>query len=100
MFETYDKGLNSLSKAKHRFILKVLKLVRSCGPEYNFPLRLKEASGFDIHQKNKIFQTLTTFGIPIAFTGEEGKEDWSLLQSLLDKHLYGNDSLPDQDKAY
>ena len=73
----------------------MLKLVSKFGPEYNFTQKIKEESGFNFEQKNKIFQILTNFGIPISFNGEEGKEDWALLSQLLDKHLYGNESLPE-----
>lgn len=99
MFDIYEKGLSEQPKGSHSVIVKIMKLVSRCGPEFNFTTPLKEVSGFTCDQKNKIFQILTTFGIPIAFNNEEPREDWVLLQNLLDKHLYGSESLPDTEKV-
>ena len=39
----------------------------------------------------KIFEILTTFGVPIS---AEDKEDYHLLKMLVDKGLYGSEQLP------
>jgi hypothetical protein len=56
--------------------------------EIDFTSKVQEVTGFNYDQKMAIFKILTTFGIPIL-PGEEQKEDWVLLRSLIDKQIYG-----------
>ena len=61
-----------------------MQIVASKPPAYDFESKSKEITGFNYEQKVKIFQILTTFGIPVV-PSDEQKEDWLLLRSLLDK---------------
>jgi hypothetical protein len=45
---------------------------------FDFETKAKEITGFSFEQKQKIFQILTTYGVPYL-PGDDQKEDWALL---------------------
>ena len=49
---------------------------------------VKEASGFSLLEKNKLYEILINFGVPTVST-EDLKDDWELLRILLTKHSKG-----------
>ena len=51
-------------------------------PSFDFGEKVKEVSGFDLEQKQKLYEILTTYGIP-QLPEDEQKEDWRLLILLL-----------------
>jgi hypothetical protein len=69
-------------------------IVSSKSSPYDFVNKVQEISGFNFDEKIKVFEILSTFGMPVAVDEKgEVKEDYHLLKTLLDKAIYGNEHL-------
>lgn len=50
-------------------------------------------SGFNFEEKQKLYEILINYGVPVE-PADETKEDWQLLRTLLAKQTHGNESIP------
>jgi hypothetical protein len=48
-------------------------------------------SGFTLDEKNKLYEILINYGVPVNVIDEQ-KDDWELLRILLNKEVKGEDS--------
>eukprot|EP00347_Sterkiella_histriomuscorum_P008411 403345196 len=84
---------NMMTKRLKYIIKLVNQYLKSSNGKYDFEKtdHVKEASGFSLVEKNKLYEILINYGVP-TMSLEDARDDWELLKILLSKHCKGEDA--------
>ena len=79
----YENGCEKLEASKQHRVAKLMRLA-ACykAKASDFEKKIKEVSGFNFEEKQKLYDILINYGVPVD-PHDESKEDWQLLKTIL-----------------